>query len=146
MKGVDMTIHKCFQGTSLYKFDVHGPGKTENQHKGINSGRFPIKSLNLEITPVNLGLEPRLRLETDIGQLSLLFFDTGDIMLYRVIAAWVSDLLDPIENPGCLVIILIKVVVDDLFIWFPNAYALTFVVMRKISGLNMFLHSFSVNA
>lgn len=34
-------------------------------------------------------------------------------MLYRVMAPWVSGVLDAIENPSRLVILLIKVVVDD---------------------------------
>src|SRR3990170_341008 len=121
-KRIDMTIHKNIQCAALYKLHVHGPGITENHYKGINSVCLPIRVLNLEITPVNLGLESRFCLKANIGQLSLLFFDITDITFYRIVAAKISDPFDSIGNPGCLVVILVKVVVDDLLIWFQNAY------------------------
>ncbi|MFZ3115308.1 MAG: hypothetical protein WA133_08350 [Syntrophales bacterium] len=59
-------------------------------------------------------------------------------MKFSVLETGISGPFDSIENPGCLVVILVKVIVDDLLIWFQNAYAsFRLMVMRKRFVLNM---------
>jgi hypothetical protein len=56
VESMDMAVHKGFQGTALYKLDIHDPGIPQEQEKGVKGGILPIQFLDLKIAPVHLGL------------------------------------------------------------------------------------------
>ena len=112
-EGADMAVHEGLQSTVLDELDVHGSGKAKEHDKDIDSARLALGIGDLEVAPVNLGLQAGLRLKPSISYLALLLLDGSNITSERPIAAGVAKLPDPLQDPGGLVIVLIQKALDN---------------------------------
>lgn len=131
-KGADVAIHEGLKSTLFYKLDVHGPGIAQDHDKGKNRTGRSVMFHDLEVSLVNLCLEARLGLKPDIGDVPLLAFNSPNDLLYRRVASGVSHAGEFLEDPCSLIIILFKVILDNLTKGIQDAFSsATLVVLRK---------------
>jgi len=111
-EGLDMAIHKALKSTVINKLHIHCPREAQNHHKGINCHGRPIGLTHLKISPVYLGLKPRLGFKTDIGHIAQSLLDTAHMPLQSIVASLVAHLPDAIKEPGGLIAVLLQKVFD----------------------------------
>jgi hypothetical protein len=74
-ESAQVAIHEDLHCAAFNELDVHGPGETKNHDEGVDRGGLSRTVINLEIAPIDLGLETRLCLEAGIGDPAFLLFD-----------------------------------------------------------------------
>lgn len=109
-----MAIHEGFQCAAFDILDIHGPGIAQNHGKGRHRFGAPVRVADLKVAKINLGLQARFRFEPDIGQAAALFLERPDTIAQGCVAAGVAHSLEPVEDPGHLVVVLGDKILDNL--------------------------------
>ena len=145
-EGVGMAIHEGFQGAAFDILDIHGPGKTQDHGKGMHRFGASVRVADLIIAEINLGLQARFRFEADIRQATALFLERPDTISQGGVAAGVAHSLEPVEDPGHLVVVLGDKVLDDLAegVEYRGA-ALVLDVFRNVPGLEVLFDGVAVD-
>ncbi len=99
LEGVQVAVHEGFEGALFDELHVHGPRIAQDHDEGIDRTRGAVGIDDLEIAPVDLGLEGRLRLKSDIGDSCLLALDCLDGVLHGGVATPVPDAGELLEDP-----------------------------------------------
>ena len=141
VKGVDVAVHKGLERALFHELHIEGPGEPEDHDEGIDGRDGSIGVHDLKVSPVNLRLEGRFGLEPEIGDPLFLALEIMDQLLHPAVAAGIAHPGKPVENPGGLVVILVKIVLDDLHVGIEDALSPRGpVILRKRVALDMTLH------
>jgi hypothetical protein len=60
-----------------------------------------------------LSLKPRQSFKAEVGQPDLLFFDGSHEVFHRIVATFIADRLEAIEDPAGPIVVLVELVLDD---------------------------------
>ena len=146
-EGPDVAVQEAFQRRALDELDIGGPAVAQDQHEDVDRRLSARGFFDLEVAPVELGLAARLRLEAGVGQARLALFDRPDVAFHGVVAALITPVLEPIQDPGRLVVIFLQIVLDRLNMRRQDRFpGRGLAIMRKIVAEEMLFDGIAMPA
>ena len=101
----------------------------------------------MEVGPVHLALETGNRLKTDVSLALEFLLQLTDMDFDGIISAGISQLPDPVVDPGSAVIVLFQEIIDDLVVGRQNTlFALTFLVLGRLPLMDVLFDRIAMNA
>ena len=146
-KGPDVPVKEALECRPLYELGIGGAAVTQDEHEDEDRRRPARGPFDLEVGPVELGLMARLGLESRVGQPRLAILDRPDIPLHGLVAARIAPALEPIPDPGGLVVVLAEKVLDRLMIRGEDGLPHRgLAIAGEIVALEMLLHGLPVQS